>query len=137
MFTELNCFCFCHCVYRFLQIINKHMSTIHTNFPESAMQSSSPELSGELTAALTVSSISEEPEYGDLSSVQWWGTMESSVISEKAESPPSGFLDATWSRGGRRRHKVHPCFSGPNREHHAATPLLKPAQHYMTINRTM
>ncbi|KAL1247844.1 hypothetical protein QQF64_023220 [Cirrhinus molitorella] len=92
------------------------MSTIPTNFPESAVQSSFPELSDELTAALAAgqwwaimkvsSPLSNEPEYEDLTSVQWWGTMEAgetscptslvfSDKSEKAESLHSGFSDAT------------------------------------------
>ncbi|XP_016329500.1 neurofilament heavy polypeptide-like [Sinocyclocheilus anshuiensis] len=92
------------------------ISTIPTSFPESAVQSSSSELSDELTTALAAgwwwaimevsSPISEEPEYGDLTSVQWWGTIKAgenpcppslvfSDESEKAESPHSGFSDAT------------------------------------------
>ncbi len=52
------------------------MSTIPTSFRKNAVQSSSPELSEELTAALIAgrwwaimevsSPVSEEPEYGDL-----------------------------------------------------------------------
>ncbi len=92
------------------------MSTIPTSFPESAVQSSSSERWDELTTALAAgrwwaimevsSSISEEPEYGDLTSVQWWGTVEAgensfppslvfSDESEKAESPHSVSSDAT------------------------------------------
>ncbi|RXN18640.1 forkhead box N3-like protein [Labeo rohita] len=91
------------------------MSTIPTSFSESAVSSSS-ELSDELTTALAAgrwwaimevsSPISEEPEYGDLTSVQWWGTMEAgesscptslafSDESGKTESPYSGVSDET------------------------------------------
>ncbi len=67
------------------------ISTIPTSFHESAVQSSPPELSGELTAAFAAgwwlaimevsSPISEEPEYGDITSVQWWGTLEAGETS--------------------------------------------------------
>ncbi|XP_059369548.1 uncharacterized protein LOC132107330 [Carassius carassius] len=66
------------------------MSTIPIGFPESAVQSSSSELSDEFTAALAAgrwwaimevsSPISEEPEYGDLTSLRF---------------PHSGFSEST------------------------------------------
>ncbi|KAL0187704.1 hypothetical protein M9458_014803, partial [Cirrhinus mrigala] len=91
------------------------VSTMPTSFPERE-QSSSPELSDELTTALATGRwwaimevshpISEEPEYGDLTSGEWWGTKEAGVPScptclvfrdesLKTESPYSGFPDAT------------------------------------------
>ncbi|KAF4095347.1 hypothetical protein G5714_024425 [Onychostoma macrolepis] len=60
------------------------MSTIPTSFPESAVQSSSPELSDELTTALATGRSAVVGNNGVFSDE-----------SEKAESPPSGFPDTT------------------------------------------
>ncbi|KAL0154650.1 hypothetical protein M9458_048913, partial [Cirrhinus mrigala] len=120
------------------------MSSIPTSF--SAVQSSSPELSDELTTALAAgrwwaimevsSPLSEEPEYGDLTSLQWWGTMEAgetscptslvfSDESEKAESLHSDFLDETL----KTKEPLHPCLPGPKREHldHASSLVFSEA----------
>ncbi|XP_059402461.1 uncharacterized protein LOC132133591 [Carassius carassius] len=137
MFTQLNCFlsvflshftdrktksvyCLPTWIFFYLHIEHQHEflnpQPPPPSFSESTVQSSSPELSDELTAALAAgrwwaimevsSPISEEPEYGDLTSVQWQGTMEAgetlcpkSVVfrdeCEKAESLHSGLQGAT------------------------------------------
>ena len=66
------------------------MSTFPIGFPESAEQSLCPELSDELTMALAAGEwwaimevshpISEEPEYGDLTSGLWWETVEAEEL---------------------------------------------------------
>ncbi|XDV45989.1 hypothetical protein PO909_013976 [Leuciscus waleckii] len=74
------------------------MSTFPIGFPESTEQSLCPELSDELTMALAAGEwwaimevshpISEEPEYGDLTSGLWWGTVEAG----ETPCPTSGTL---------------------------------------------
>ncbi|RXN33225.1 nascent polypeptide-associated complex subunit muscle-specific form-like protein [Labeo rohita] len=109
------------------------MSTIPASFPECAVSSSS-ELSDELITALAAgrwwaimevsSPISEEPEYGDLSSVKWWGTVQAgesscptslafSDDSGKTESPYSGFSDETLNTEDQWRQKKTQCAPMP------------------------
>ncbi|KAL0156985.1 hypothetical protein M9458_048231, partial [Cirrhinus mrigala] len=113
-----------------------------TSFPESE-QSSSPELSDELTTALAISRwwaimevshpISEEPEYGDLSSGEWWGKMEAGVTScptslvfsdesLKTESPYSGFPDAARKTKEQRRQKSQVAHVPPRSQQGAPVP---------------
>ncbi|XP_026094155.1 fibrous sheath CABYR-binding protein-like [Carassius auratus] len=117
------------------------LSSFLPSFSESAVQSSSPELSDELTAALAAgrwwaimevsSPISEEPEYGDLTSVQWRGTMEAgetlcpkSVVfsdeCEKTESLHSSFPAATLKTKELWRKKKTQGAPMPPRSQHGA-----------------
>ncbi|XP_026095182.1 fibrous sheath CABYR-binding protein-like isoform X1 [Carassius auratus] len=127
--------------FTFTSNINMSLSTILPSFSESAVQSSSPELSDELTAALAAgrwwaimevsSPISEEPEYGDLTSVQWRGTMEAgetlcpkSVVfsdeCEKTESLHSSFPAATLKTKELWRKKKTQGAPVPPRSQHGA-----------------
>ncbi|XP_059402309.1 neurofilament heavy polypeptide-like [Carassius carassius] len=118
------------------------LSTMPPSFSESTVQSSSPELSDELIAALAAgrwwaimevsSPISEEPEYGDLTSVQWQGTIEAgetlcpkSVVfrdeCEKAESLHSGFQAATLKTKELWRKKKTQGAPVPPRSQHSSS----------------
>ncbi|RXN23793.1 neurofilament heavy polypeptide-like protein [Labeo rohita] len=118
------------------------VSTMPTSFPESE-QSSSPELSDELTTALATGRwwaimevshpISEEPEYGDLTSGEWWGTKEAGVPScptslvfsdesVKTESPYSGFPDAARKTKEQWRPKSQVAHVPPRSQQGAPVP---------------
>ncbi|RXN11930.1 neurofilament heavy polypeptide-like protein [Labeo rohita] len=104
------------------------VSTMPTSFPESE-QSSSPELSDELTTALATG----KPEYGDLTSGEWWGKMEAGVTScptslvssdesVKTESPYSGFPDEARKTKEQWRQKSQVAHVPPRSQQGAPVP---------------
>ncbi|RXN11067.1 neurofilament heavy polypeptide-like protein [Labeo rohita] len=104
------------------------MSTIPTSFLESAAQVSSP--------------ISEEPEYGDLTSVQWWGTIEAgerscptslgfSDESEKAESGECGLRLSRCNTEDSGAVEEHPCPTKPQRGKGSHLCILGPYREHL------